>query len=194
MKKVSWDDLYMTMVYLIAMKSKDESTHIGAVVVGPDNEVRSMGYNSFPRRINDYVPERQERPEKYSWMEHAERNIINNAALTGIHLKGCRMYTNGIPCTGCARGVINAGIEEVIVDKQWNDNNMDKWKEEVKISSVMLEEAEVKVRFYEGEFLDVHKFRRDQKYYLQGGGAIMLPFPDDFYKEKEAKHGKKKNK
>jgi len=188
MKKVDWDDLYMTMVYLIAMKSKDESTHIGAVVVGPDNEVRSVGYNSFPRDINDDVVERQERPGKYNWMEHAERNTINNAALTGVQLKGCRMYTNGVPCTGCARGVINAGIKEVIVDKWWDDNNVDKWEEEAKISLEMFEEARVKVRYYDGDFLNVHKFRRDQKYYLQTSAVIMLSC-----KEKEAKYAKKKN-
>ena len=175
MKKVNWDDLYMTMVYLIAMKSKDESTHIGAVLVGPDNEVRSVGYNSFPRDINDGVAERQKRPGKYNWMEHAERNVVNNAALTGVRLKGCRMYTNGVPCTGCARGVINAGIKEVIVDKWWDDNNIDQWKEEAEISLEMFEEAGVKVRYYDGGFLDIYKFRRSQKYYLQTSAAMMLP-------------------
>lgn len=194
MKKVSWDDLFMTMVYLVAMKSKDESTHIGAVVVGPDNEVRSVGYNSFPRGIDDNVAERQEKPGKYGWFEHGEANAVNNAALVGIPLKGCRMYTNGVPCTVCARGVINSGIKEVIVDKLWNDGNMDIWEEAAKTSSVMFEEAGVKVRFYDGEFLDIHKFRRGIKYDLQSGGTIMLPFPEDFYKKKEAKHDKRKEK
>lgn len=177
MKKVDWDDLYMTMVYLIAMRSKDESTHIGAVVVGPDNEVRSTGYNSFPRGINDHVPERQESPEKYYWFSHGETNAINNAALVGIPLKGCRMYTNGIPCAsgGCARNVINAGIKEVIVDKWWDNNNMDMWEEEAKRSLEMFKEAGVKVRYYDGGFLDIHKFRRAKKYYLQSNAVMMLP-------------------
>lgn len=65
MELVSWDDYFMTMVYLVAMKSKDESTHIGAVIVGPDNEIRSTGYNSFPRKMNDGLEERQKRPQKY---------------------------------------------------------------------------------------------------------------------------------
>lgn len=194
MKKISWDDLFMTMVYLVAMKSKDESTHIGAVVVGPDNEVRSMGYNSFPRGINDNVAERQEKPGKYSWFEHGEANSVNNAALVGIPLKGCRMYTNGIPCTTCAGSVINSGIKEVIVDKWWNDNNMDIWEEAAKISSVKFEEAGVKVRFYDGELLDIYRFRRGKKYHLQSGGMIMLPFSDDFYEKKEAEHAKKTEK
>lgn len=109
----------MTLVYLVSTKSKDKTTHYGAVVVGPDNEVRSVGYNSFPRDINDDVLSRQERPEKYFWIEHAERNAINNAALVGIPLKGCKLYTNGIPCAECARSIIQSGIKEVIVDIRW---------------------------------------------------------------------------
>ena len=123
MNKISWDDYFMTMVYLVAMKSKDEKTHVGAVVVGPDNEIRSTGYNSFPRNANDDVPERQERPEKYKWFAHGEVNSVANAALTGVSLNGCRMYTNGIPCNNCALLIINSGISKVIVDKVWNDNN-----------------------------------------------------------------------
>jgi len=163
MEKISWDELYMTMVYLMAMKSKDLSTHVGAVIVGPDNEVRSVGYNSFPRGINDNVPERQERPEKYHWFAHAERNAIYNAGMVGIPVKGCKMYTNGIPCNNCAFGIINAGIKEVIVDKHWDDNNVDQWEEEAKISSVMFKEAGVKIRFYDGELLNIYRFRRGEK-------------------------------
>ena len=76
---MNWDTLFMSMVYLVAMKSKDDSTHLGAVIVSQDNEIRSFGYNGLARGINDDVVERQERPEKYFWFEHAERNAIYNA-------------------------------------------------------------------------------------------------------------------
>lgn len=160
---VSWDDMFMSMVYLVASRSKDESTHIGAVIVGPDNEVRSVGYNSFVRGINDCLPERQERPEKYMWFEHAERNSIYNAALVGISTKGCVMYTNGIPCMDCARAVVQAGIKEVVVDKQWNDNNHDMWLEHAKRSEKMFEEAGVSLRLCEFYLLNIHKFRRGEE-------------------------------
>ena len=161
-EKISWDRLFMSMVYLVAMKSKDANTHIGAVIVGPDNEIRSTGYNSFVRGINDDVPERQERPEKYFWFEHAERNAIYNAALMGVSTKGCRMYTNGIPCMDCARAVVQGGIREVIVDKAWDDNNQDVWLEHAKRSTTMFEEAGVSVRFFDDALLELHKFRRGQ--------------------------------
>ena len=68
--------VFYEMANLVAKKSKDQSTQIGAVIVGPDNEIRSTGYNSFPCGINDDLQERQERPEKYYWIEHAERNAL----------------------------------------------------------------------------------------------------------------------
>lgn len=164
LEKVSWDDLYMTMAYLVSRKSKDRDTHVGAVIVGPDNEVRSVGYNSFPRGISDDVPERQERPEKYSWFAHAERNAVYNAAMVGIPLKGCKMYTNGIPCNDCAFGIINSGITEVIVDKVWDDNNYDIWKETARKTKIMFSEADIKLRFWDGDFLGIYRFKRGEKF------------------------------
>ena len=159
---ISWDDLFMSMVYLVAMKSKDEKTHIGAVVVGEHHEVRSVGYNSFVRGLVDVIPHRQERPEKYYWMEHGERNAIYNATLMGVSLKNCIMYTNGIPCMDCARAVIQSGIKEVIVDKVWNDKNSEKWSEHTKRSLQMFGEVGVKVRYYEGETMKITKTRNGE--------------------------------
>jgi len=157
-----WDDYFMTMVYLVAMRSKDESTHVGAVIVGPGKEIRSTGYNSFPRHINDHVPERQERPEKYYWFSHAERNSVYHAARVGIPVEGCIMYTNGIPCTDCAFAVIQAGIAEVVVDKKWVNPERDKWDETAKRTKIMFDEAGVKLRFWDGELIDVYKYQRSK--------------------------------
>jgi len=159
MERVDWDTLFMSMVYVIAAKSKDQLTHIGAVVVGPNNEVRSVGYNSFPRNIDDDNEERQKRPEKYFWFAHAEANAIVNAALVGIPLKGSRLYTNGVPCSSCALYIINSGIEEVIVDKYWNERNSELWNEHAKRSITMFKEANVKLRYWEGDLLEIKRFR-----------------------------------
>jgi len=122
---MDWDDLFMAMAFLVASKSEDKNTRIGAVIVGPDHEVRSVGYNGMPRKVKN-TNKRQERPEKYFWFEHAERNAVYNASLVGIPLKGCTMYTNGIPCMDCARGVIQSGITKVVYHKRWNDDNQTK--------------------------------------------------------------------
>lgn len=159
---IKWNDLFMTMVYLVAMKSKDEKTHIGAVIVGKNKEVRSVGYNSFVRGLNDNVDSRHQRPEKYFWTEHAERNAIYNATLMGVSLDGCTMYTNGIPCMDCARAVIQSGIKKIVVDKNWNDGNSDKWNEHAIRSLVMFEEVGVEIEYYEGKTLQITKLRNGE--------------------------------
>ena len=156
----NWDDYFMSMVYLAASRSKDHKTHIGAVVVGQNKEVVSLGYNGFPRGVNDFANERQEKPIKFEWLEHGERNAIYNATLIGASLKGCSMYTNGVPCTHCARGIIQSGIREVIVDEEWDKTNSIEDKENSEISLQMFNEAGVKVRYWNGKLLNVGKYRR----------------------------------
>ncbi len=143
MTRPTWDDNFLAISQTVAKRSKDTSTKLGAVIVGPDREIRSTGYNCFPRGINDDVPERYERPEKYYWFEHAERNAIYNAARMGAPLKGCVIYVPWIPCTNCARAVIQSGIIEVVVE---NAQVPDRWQEECTRSLTMLKEADIKVR------------------------------------------------
>lgn len=112
---MKWSEYFINIAEQVKLKSKDERTQIGAVIVGVDNEIVSTGYNSFPRGINDDIPERQERPEKYFWFEHAERNAIYNAARIGVSTLGTTMYmTCGISCADCARAIISAGIKKVV--------------------------------------------------------------------------------
>jgi len=161
MGKISWDDYFMTMVYLVSTRSMDEHTKVGSVIVNDLNVVMSVGYNSFVRGINDEVPERQIRPEKYFWFEHAERNAIYNA---GRNLRGCRMYTNGVPCMDCSRGVVQVGIKEVIVDKTWNEDNRSKWQTHAKRTLEMFSEAGVAIRYWDGNLIDVRQFRDGKKF------------------------------
>jgi dCMP deaminase len=90
---------------------------MGCVIVGPDNNVRSTGYNSFPRGVIDDIPARLERPEKYMWIEHADRNAIYAAARVGTPLQGCRIFLPGLPCMDCGRAIIQVGIVEVVISK-----------------------------------------------------------------------------
>lgn len=113
----SWDLYFIKMCHLIASKSKDPSTKVGAVAVGPGNEILSTGFNGFPRGVNEVdFPERWERPEKYDWIVHAEANLVANAARIGVPLLNSTMYMNFAPspCTGCTGLVSNAGITTII--------------------------------------------------------------------------------
>jgi dCMP deaminase len=148
---MNWNEYYRTIAHSIKLKSKDIKTQIGAVIVGTDKEIVSTGYNSFPRGINDNLPERQERPEKYYWMMHAEQNAIVNAARIGVSTKGCTIYlTCGIPCADCAKAIINAGITNVVCepDLSFGAHGL-VWEEHAKRSLIMFEEANVRIDYYE---------------------------------------------
>jgi dCMP deaminase len=147
---MNWVDYFRSIAEKVKEKSKDERTHIGAVIVGKDKEIVSTGYNSFPRGIEDYKQERQKRPEKYYWFEHAERNAIYNAARIGVSTKGCTMYlTCGIPCADCARGIINAGIIRIFIVRGASGANSEKWVDSAERSMDMFEEAGVSVQWYD---------------------------------------------
>ena len=149
-----WVEYFRKLAHTVKLKSKDENTQIGAIIVGKDKEIISTGYNSFPRGINDEIPSRQERPEKYFWFEHAERNAIYNAARIGVSTDGTTMYLNcGIPCADCTRGIINAGIVRIFCERGEHGAKGIKWEESAERSWDMLEEAGVEVCFYDNEFI-----------------------------------------
>jgi dCMP deaminase len=143
MARPSWDDTFIEICGVLAKRSKDENTKVGCVIVGPDHEIRSVGYNCFPRGLNDTLPERQQRPAKYTYFEHAERNAAYNAARIGVPLKGCICYIPGLPCADCARGLIQCGITEVV-----SGSNVipERWRAGCEPALVMLEEAGVLIR------------------------------------------------
>lgn len=132
------DQNFLEMCKVIAKRSRDPSTKVGAVIVGPDNEIRSTGYNCFPRGINDNVEERFERPEKYHWFEHAERNAIYNAARVGVPLDNCRIYIPWLPCIDCARAIVQVGIRYIITE---NIEPPDRWKDSIRRSMELFTEA-----------------------------------------------------
>jgi len=112
-EKPQWDEYYMAQAFQIAMRSMDPSTKQGCIVVGPNHEPLSLGYNSPPRGcIDAEIP--LTRPEKYPFFIHSERNAINNAARRGISLQDSTFYITGHPCTGCFRDIIQVGARRIV--------------------------------------------------------------------------------
>lgn len=149
---MNFDEYFIKIARLVAEKSKDRSTKVGAVIVGPNNNIISTGYNGFPRGVDDLEATRHERPAKYRWTEHAERNAVYNAARHGIALEGARMYLNWepCPCSDCARAVIQSGITEVIGPNIPFGGKGTHWGEDAEVSTQMLQEAGVKqTRIYD---------------------------------------------
>ena len=135
------------MADLVASWSKDRSTKVGCVVIDSKRTILATGYNGFPRGIDDDVEGRHERPDKYAWAEHSERNALYSAARNGISLEGSMMYVTMCPCTDCARGIIQSGVKTVITNKQSLDNP--RWAESFKITKEMLDESDVDLIWYE---------------------------------------------
>ena len=141
------DYRYMKMAHELAKWSKEKGRKVGAVVVGVDDEIRSTGFNGFPRGVNEEIDERQcrETGEKYFWSSHAERNAIYNAARIGVALQGCRIYVPWFPCGECAKAIIQSGIVELIGYEP--DFEEPKWGADFKKVVQMLNEGGVRVRY-----------------------------------------------
>lgn len=140
---------FMVMSRAAASLSKDRSTKLGAVILGPGFEIRAMGYNGFPRGVHDGIDSRHERPIKYKYTEHAERNAIYNAARVGTPLDGCRILLEspiGI-CCDCARAIINTGIIQVVILRGADEDfeRQLRWEDNDPIVVEMFNEAGVEV-------------------------------------------------
>lgn len=114
---MTWDEYFINMLDVVSLKSKD-TTKTSAIIVGPNHEIRSTGYNGPPRGFNDNDKSKFEKPEKYYWMEHAERNAIYNAARIGTSISNSCMYVSHFPCVDCARAIVNSGIVKVILSNK----------------------------------------------------------------------------
>ena len=145
-----WDNHFLHLCLDHARMSKDPSTKIGAVIVGPDREIRSAGFNGFPRGIADDLCRLQNRETKLQLMVHGEMNAILAAARVGIPLKDCTMYIaamsgtvdsvwGGPPCIRCTVEIIPAGITRII--SRPFKNVPSRWKQDLQLSRFFLTEA-----------------------------------------------------
>ncbi len=137
---LSWDEYFMSVAHLSALRSKDPNTQVGACIVNEDNIIVGMGYNGLPKGCSDdefpwgHVGETLN--TKYAFVVHAELNAILNSYTS---LKGCRIYVSLFPCNECAKAIIQSGISEILYED-------DKYAQTdaVKASKRMLNAAGVK--------------------------------------------------
>jgi dCMP deaminase len=149
---MKWDEWFFEMAKMAAKKSKDRSTQVGCVIVGSDNEIRSVGYNGFARGTNDSREDWHERPLKYKVTAHAELNAVCNASRIGARLKGCTAYVTLPPCSSCALAMTQAGIKLVkFLIPIDNENNIeDRWKEDFRIALDIFTEAKIEYDGFTG--------------------------------------------
>jgi len=140
---LKWDIRFLKLAHEISQWSKDPSTKVGAIAVGPNREIRSQGYNGFPRGVTDSEERYNDRQLKYRLTVHAEANMCLHAARTGTILEGCMAYVTFPPCSSCAGSLIQAGISEIVTPVV---SIPDRWIEELTIADMILKEANIPIR------------------------------------------------
>lgn len=130
MERISWDNYFMEMAELTARRSTCLRRHVGAVIV-KDKHVIATGYNGAPAGIahcderGGCLREKLDVPSgqrhELCMALHAEQNAIIQAASLGQSVEGATIYVTHQPCVICAKMIINAGIEKIIVKEGYPD-------------------------------------------------------------------------
>lgn len=136
---MNWQAYYMGFAFWAGQKSKD-ATKVGAILVGPEGDLKKTAYNGPPKGVTD-LAWRRERPQKYLYSAHAEANLISFCARDGVRVHGCTVYVTHMPCAACARTMIAAGVASVV----YGNGTTSMPPEEFEAAAEMFREAGVTV-------------------------------------------------
>lgn len=145
-----WINRHLQLAKEISEWSKDQSTKVGALIVTDMGKPVSWGYNGIPMGVDDSVAIRHERPTKYHYYAHAERNALD---LSRSSVEGCWLFVTHPPCSDCARGIIQTGISTVVVDYEGvlEFSKRDNWTESFRHTVIMFNEADVRTIYFNRE-------------------------------------------
>ncbi len=107
----NWDIRFLELASHVSTWSKDPNTKVGAVIANENRQVLSLGYNGFPRGVEDKKSRYEDRATKLLFVAHAERNALDNAF---VDVRGATIYTTLCPCNECAKSIVQRGIKRVI--------------------------------------------------------------------------------
>lgn len=153
---LNWDETFITLAHVVAKRSKDPSTQVGAVIVDRNNRILSLGYNGAPTGFNDDdFPwgKTSDNPacNKYMYVVHAEENAILNYRGSRADLEGASIYVSLSPCNECAKSIIQSGIKHVIYDDEPREpHTMDT------VSRILLERCGVSITKYDGRSITIN--------------------------------------
>lgn len=106
-----WTNYFLGLAKVIAQRSHDVHTQHGCVITDANHRILGVGYNGFPKGMNDQILPTF-RPDKYYWMIHAEKNALSNCVIRpddGI------AYVTGQCCNDCIMALWQEGIKKVIM-------------------------------------------------------------------------------
>ena len=114
---LTWDEYFMGLAHLSALRSKDPNTQVGAAIIDENHRVVSVGYNGFPTGVSDdefpWSREGDVLTSKYAFVVHAELNAILNSQRS---VRGCTIYVSLFPCNECAKAIIQSGIKKIVYE------------------------------------------------------------------------------
>ncbi len=146
-----WHHRYLALARHVGGWSKDPSTQTGCVIVRPDRSIASVGYNGFPRGVNDDTDRLYDRPTKYAMVVHAEVNAILAARAS---VEGCTLYCMPWPpCADCAGAIIQAGIVHVVSIEPTTEQR-ERWGDSFEHMEVMFREAGVRLDTVPARWMD----------------------------------------
>jgi dCMP deaminase len=124
MTPTKWDYRFLELAKLVSTWSKDPSTQTGAVIVGPQRQVVSVGFNGFPQAMPDSAEHYENREEKYSRIVHCE---INALLFAGRVPPGSVLYTYPfMSCDRCVVQMLQAGILDFVAPKA-TEEQLTRW-------------------------------------------------------------------
>ena len=139
---LTWDEYFMGLAHLSALRSKDPNTQVGAAIVDENHRVVSVGYNGFPTGCSDDVFPWEREGEalhtKYFYVVHAEENAILSSP---VSVRGATLYCTLFPCNECAKAIIQSGIKELVY-KEYRDEKI------FNTALLMMSNAGIRMRKY----------------------------------------------
>ena len=135
-----WDQRFLSIAELASAWSKDPNAKVGAVIVDTQGQVAAVGYNGFPKMVEDSVERYHNQEQKLEMVVHAEQNAILGA---GTRARNGTAYVFGKPvCARCAGSLIQAGVARVVATEP-RLGTESKWDESGRLGRKMMEEARV---------------------------------------------------
>ena len=145
LKRPDWDTYFLELAQLASKRSTCLRRKVGAVIV-KDKHLISTGYNGAPKGITHCekvgcIREKMKIPsgQRHELCRglHAEQNAIIQAALHGVSTDNATLYCTNLPCSICAKMIINAGIKRIVFSGGYSDE----------MTKDLLSEAKVKVKY-----------------------------------------------
>lgn len=147
MERPNWNEYFMTIAKVVAMRSQDPITKVGCVIVDQNNQIIATGYNGMPKHLRFTWNKNSGLDNKNLFVVHSEVNAILHAVKS---VDGCTAYVTLFPCNECAKVLVQAGIKKIVyLDDKYHD------KLSTQASRALFEQAGVLTQLYRDRTFEI---------------------------------------